>query len=206
MPIIMPVMIIMAIVVVFKIMAFLQLNLAQILQILLITGLIETIILGKCNAEEVAPPGEEPTLITGTLVQPVSLLERFQENPIQTPPEGPRPSQYAEPKETLVQPVSLLERFQEGPIQTPPEGPRPSQYAEPMVFPPIMGSKGKYPYVQMGGVFQVNSVFYSQTQSNRNTQINTDNPSGDHPDGTGIRRARLTAFGSVAENVDYRFQ
>ena len=78
-------------------MAFLQLNLVRLLQILLITGLIETIILGKCNAEEVAPPGEEPTLITGTLVPPVSLLERFQAGPIQTPPEGPRPSQYAEP-------------------------------------------------------------------------------------------------------------
>ena len=151
-------------------MAFIQLNLVRLLQILLITGLIETIILGKCNAEEVAPTVKEPTLTTGTLVQPVSLLDRFQAGPIQTPPEGPRPSQYAEPKETLVQPVSLLERFQEGPIQTPPEGPRPSQYAEPMVFPPIMGSKGKYPYVQMGGVFQVNSVFYSQTESNRNTQ------------------------------------
>ena len=153
-------------------MAFLQLNLVRLLQILLITGLIETIILGICNAEEVAPTVEKPTLTTGTLVQPVSLLERFQE----------------------------------GPIQTPPEGPRPSQYAEPMVFPPIMGSKGKYPYVQMGGVFQVNSVFYSQTESNRNTQKNKDNLSGDQPDGTGIRRARLTAFGSVAENVDYRFQ
>ena len=117
-------------------MAFLQLNLVRLLQILLITGLIETIILGKCNAEEVAPPGEEPTLITGTLVPPVSLLERFQAGPIQTPPVGPRPSHYAEPKETLVQPVSLLERFQAGPIQTPPEGPRPSQYAEPWFFHP----------------------------------------------------------------------
>jgi len=128
-------------------MAFIKFNFIRLLQILLITGLIETILLGTCNAEELAPAGKEPTLITEPLAQPVSLLERFQAGPIQTPPEGPRPSQYAEPKETLVQPVSLLERFQEGPIQTPPEGPRPSQYAEPMVFPPIMGSKGKYPYV-----------------------------------------------------------
>jgi len=187
-------------------MAFIQLNLVRLLQILLITGFIETVLLGTCNAEEVAPPKEEPTLITGTLVQPVSLLERFQAVPIQTPPVGPRPSQYAEPKETLVQPVSILERFQEGPIQTPPEGPRPSQYAEPMVFPPIMGSRGKYPYVQMGGVFQITSIYYSQTKGNREVQQNDNNPTGNEPDGTGIRRARLTAFGSVAENVDYRFQ
>ena len=84
-------------------MAFIQFNLVRLLQILLITGLIETIILGKCNAEEILPPVEEPPLIKETLVQPVSLLERFQEGPIQTPPEGPRPSQYTEPKVTLVQ-------------------------------------------------------------------------------------------------------
>ena len=71
------------------------------LQILFIAGILGVIVCGKCFAEEVAPRVEEPTLITGTLVQPVSLLERFQAGPIQTPPVGPRPSQYAEPKETL---------------------------------------------------------------------------------------------------------
>ena len=73
-------------------MAFIQFNLVRLLQILLITGLIETIILGRCNAEEVTPTVEEPNLITGTLVQPVSLLERFQAVPIQTPPERDRKS------------------------------------------------------------------------------------------------------------------
>lgn len=106
------------------------------LRILFITGILGVIVYGKCHAEELVPIDEKEPIV----------------------------------KETLIEPVSLLERLQASPIQTPPEGPRPSQYAEPMVFPPIMGSKGKYPYVQMGGVFQVNSVFYSQTESNRNTQ------------------------------------
>ena len=72
-------------------MACIQINFVRLLQILLIIGLIETIILGTCNAEELAPPVEEPTLITEPLVQPISILERFQEGPIKTPPEGPRP-------------------------------------------------------------------------------------------------------------------
>ncbi len=101
---------------------------------------------------------------------------------------------------------TFLERLREGPMDIPAEGPRPNQYGEAMVLPPLVGSASKFPSVQMGGVFQITSVFYSQTETNRQVLKNEDNLTGVEPDGTGIRRARLTAFGSVAENVDYRFQ
>lgn len=120
--------------------------------------------------------------------------------------DGPVEENQSFSKEAISPPLTLLQRFQEGPMPIPPEGPRPSQYGEPMVFPPLMGTKGKYPLVQMGGVFQITSVFYSQTALNREVLKSEENPSGVEPDGTGIRRARLTAFGSVSENVDYRFQ
>jgi len=70
-----------------------------------------------------------------------------------------------------------------------------------MVLPPLIGdpAKKKYPIVQVGGVFQIDSVFYDQTAANRASV-------GNEPDGTGIKRARLTMFGSVSENLEYRFQ
>lgn len=141
-----------------------------------------------------------------------SMAARAEEPaPVPLPPAMPVAAQ--PPGEAEAQPPSeppprtnLMERLREGPAPIPPEGPQPNQYSEPMVLPPLIGGKGKYPIVQMGGVFQIDSVFYSQTQTNRQVMQNADNPDGLMYDGTGIKRARLTAFGSVAENIDYRFQ
>ena len=131
--------------------------------------------------------------------------------PVPLPPPVPVAAEPA--AETETQPPSeplprpgLLERFRDGPAPIPPEGPQPNQYGEPMVLPPLIGGEGKYPIVKMGGVFQITSVFFSQTSLNREVLRNDLNPTGVELDGTGIKRARLTAFGSVAENVDYRFQ
>lgn len=98
-------------------------------------------------------------------------------------------------------PPGLFDRLREGPPPIPDGGPQPNQYGEPMLFGSLIGSaeKKKYPIVNVGGVFQILSVFYSQTPANRESV-------GDEYDGTGIKRSRLTMYGSVAENVDYRFQ
>ena len=70
---------------------------------------------------------------------------------------------------------TFLERLREGPMDIPAEGPRPNQYGEAMVLPPLVGSASKFPSVQMGGVFQITSVFYSQTETNRQVLKNEDN-------------------------------
>lgn len=111
------------------------------------------------------------------------------------PPLGPQPNEYGEPNPG----PGLFDRFREGPGMVPPEGPQPNQYGEPMVLPPLAGGAKKYPLVQVGGVFSANSVWYTQDEQNIKSV-------GDEPTGTGFRRARLTAFGSVSENIDYRMQ
>ena len=134
-------------------------------------------------------PGNEP------VVPVVPAMEAPDTLPPVVPPEGPPPNEYGSP----IPGQSLFDRFREGPAPILPEGPQPNQYGEPMLLAPLLGGAKKYPAVQLGGVFQVNSVFFSQTATNRDTV-------GNEPDGSGIRRARLTAFGSVSENIDYRFQ
>lgn len=57
----------------------------------------------------------------------------------------------------------------------------------------------KYPFVNVNGVFQADAVYFSQETHNRE-QL------GDIQDGADFRRARLSASGSVAENVNYFFQ
>ena len=111
------------------------------------------------------------------------------------PPLGPQPNEYGEPNPG----PGLFDRFREGPGMVPPEGPQPNQYGEPMVLPPLAGGAKKYPLVQVGGVFSANSVWYTQDEQNIKS-------AGDEPTGTGFKRARLTAFGSVSENIDYRMQ
>jgi phosphate-selective porin OprO/OprP len=139
-------------------------------------------------------PGNEPVAPLRPEME-APELEAPETLPPVVPPEGPPPNEYGSP----IPGQSLFDRFREGPAPIPPEGPQPNQYGEPMLLAPLLGGAKKYPSVQVGGVFQVNSVFFSQTATNRDTV-------GNEPDGSGIRRARLTAFGSVSENIDYRFQ
>ncbi len=110
------------------------------------------------------------------------------------PPGGPQPNEYGTP----IPGQSLFDRFREGPAIIPPVGPQPNQYGEPMVLAPLTGAGKKYPSVQIGGVFAVDSVWFSQDPQNIKSV-------GDELDGTAIKRAMLTMFGSVSENVDYRF-
>lgn len=127
-------------------------------------------------------------------VPPVVIPERSSGGSM-VPPEGPQPNEYGEPTPG----PGLFDRFREGPAIVPPEGPQPNQYGEPMVLPPLVGGGKKYPSVQVGGVIAMDSVWYSQNTQNIKSV-------GDEPDGTAFKRARLTAFGSVSENIDYRFQ
>jgi phosphate-selective porin OprO/OprP len=54
----------------------------------------------------------------------------------------------------------------------------------------------KMPLIKLGGFFQVDNVFYGQNQASQTTY-------GDMEDGTGFRRARLQAYGSVTPHTNY---
>ncbi len=128
--------------------------------------------------------------ISGTL----EAGNEIQDAPL-VPPGGPQPNEYGTPTPGQ----SFLDRFREGPAIIPPGGPQPNQYGEPMLLSPLTGPGKKYPSVQVGGVFAVDSVWFSQDKQNIKSV-------GDELDGTAIKRAMLTMFGSVSDNVDYRFQ
>jgi len=121
-------------------------------------------------------------------------VNEIQDAPL-VPPGGPQPNEYGTPTPGQ----SFLDRFREGPAIIPPGGPQPNQYGEPMLLSPLTGPGKKYPSVQVGGVFAVDSVWFSQDKQNVKSV-------GDELDGTAIKRAMLTMFGSVSDNVDYRFQ
>lgn len=160
------------------------------------TGWVKNPLIGLCLVLAMVGPSRSQEGTGTTPVPPVvPEMEAPSTVPPVVPPEGPQPNQYGEPSPG----PGLFDRFREGPAPIPPEGPQPNQYGEPMLLPPLVGGAKKYPSVQVGGVFQVDSVFYDQTTANRHSV-------GDEYDGTGFKRARLTAFGSVSENVDYRFQ
>lgn len=57
----------------------------------------------------------------------------------------------------------------------------------------------KYPFVNVNGVFQADTVYFNQDHASR-LQL------GDIQDGADFRRTRLSASGSVAENVNYFVQ
>ena len=73
------------------------------------------------------------------------------------------------------------------------------EYGMARLFPTVAGAKPGGPKVTFGGVFQVDAGWFNQSTASQATM-------GDVQDAAGIRRARLTAFGSVAENVDFRMQ
>ena len=73
------------------------------------------------------------------------------------------------------------------------------EYGMARLFPTVAGSKPGGPKVTFGGVFQVDAGWFNQSTASQVTM-------GDVQDAAGIRRARLTGFGSVAENVDFRMQ
>jgi phosphate-selective porin OprO and OprP len=60
-------------------------------------------------------------------------------------------------------------------------------------------SRDEYPSVEVNGVFQVDSGWFSQDAASRAAV-------GNIRDGASFRRARLSASGGVAENLDYRFE
>ena len=53
-----------------------------------------------------------------------------------------------------------------------------------------------YPIIRLGGFSQLDNVFYSQDLNSRRTY-------GDMQDGTGFRRTRLQAYGSLTEQTNY---
>lgn len=57
----------------------------------------------------------------------------------------------------------------------------------------------KFPKVTFGGQLQVDAGWFNQSTSSRLTV-------GDVQDAAGVRRARINAFGSLAENVDFKLQ
>ncbi len=67
------------------------------------------------------------------------------------------------------------------------------------VAPPAASNRKAFPYADLSGVFQADAGWFAQTAANRESV-------DDVLDGAAFRRARLTAVGAVAENVDYRFQ
>ena len=138
--------------------------------------------------DEATPTQTEPPVVVPDTSRPNNT------RPL-VPPLGPQPNEYGEPNPG----PGLFDRFREGPGMVPPEGPQPNQYGEPMVLPPLAGGAKKYPLVQVGGVFSANSVWYTQDEQNIKS-------AGDELSGSGFKRARLTAFGSVSENIDYRMQ
>jgi phosphate-selective porin OprO/OprP len=73
------------------------------------------------------------------------------------------------------------------------------EYGMARLLPTVAGAKPGGPKVTFGGVFQVDAGWFNQSTASQVTM-------GDVQDAAGIRRARLTAFGSVAENVDFRMQ
>ena len=72
---------------------------------------------------------------------------------------------------------------------------------EPSLNLPDLSEKQKprYPSVNVGGVFQADVGWFSQSTANRLSV-------GDLEDGANFRRARLHAFGALAEQMDYRLQ
>ena len=70
------------------------------------------------------------------------------------------------------------------------------EYGQARLLPALGGAQGG-PKVTFGGVFQVDAGWFNQSTSSQ-TAV------GDVQDAAGVRRARINAFGSVAENVDFR--
>lgn len=68
-------------------------------------------------------------------------------------------------------------------------------------------ARSKYPSVEIHGAFQVDSAWFDQSANNRATINDLDGPgNGDIQDGTSFRRTRLSANGTVAENMNYFVQ
>ncbi len=67
-------------------------------------------------------------------------------------------------------------------------------------------AKPKYPSVEIHGVFQVDSGWFNQSANNIATLKNGNNPTGNIQDGADFRRARLSANGAVAPNMNYFLQ
>lgn len=68
-------------------------------------------------------------------------------------------------------------------------------------------AKPKYPSLEVHGVFQVDSAWFDQSANNIATINDLDGPgNGDIQDGASFRRARLSANGAVAENMNYFLQ
>lgn len=75
--------------------------------------------------------------------------------------------------------------------------------------PPAAPAKPKYPSVTINGFFQADSLWFSQDDANRASLVNPGaSPpfNGDIQNGADFRRARLSAKGAVAENVNYFMQ
>ena len=70
------------------------------------------------------------------------------------------------------------------------------EYGQARLLPALGGAQGG-PKVTFGGVFQVDAGWFNQSTSSQ-TAV------GDVQDAAGVRRARINALGSVAENVDFR--
>src|SRR5262245_59148832 len=64
----------------------------------------------------------------------------------------------------------------------------------------------KFPTIEVHGVFQVDSGWFNQSANNIATLKSPNNPTGNIQDGADFRRARLSANGSVAPNMNYFFQ
>lgn len=68
-------------------------------------------------------------------------------------------------------------------------------------------AKPKYPTIEVHGAFQVDDAWFDQSPNNRATIDDLDGPgNGDIQDGASFRRARLSANGAVAENMNYFVQ
>lgn len=71
------------------------------------------------------------------------------------------------------------------------------EYGMARLLPTVASPKPGGPKVTFGGLIQADAGWFNQSTSSRLTV-------GDVQDAAGLRRARFNAFGSVAENVDFR--
>ena len=75
--------------------------------------------------------------------------------------------------------------------------------------PPVAPAKPKYPSVTVNGFFQADTLWFGQDAENKAALANPAAVppfNGDLQDGAGFRRARLSAKGAVADNVNYFMQ
>ncbi|RLS37935.1 MAG: porin [Planctomycetota bacterium] len=70
------------------------------------------------------------------------------------------------------------------------------EYGQARLLPTVDSSK-KFPKVTLGGLLQVDAGWFNQSTSSQKSV-------GDVQDAAGMRRARILAFGSLAENIDFR--